>query len=368
MNLMKRLAWIVALSVYAALFLEAFIRLANPQVIEPRNTVAAPWGVRQNMPGARYRHQTPRKTIDFAINSQGMRDDREFPVAKPLGVCRVQIYGDSFFMGYEADLQETFARRLQQRLRDAGFSAEVMNLSVSGFGQAEMLVTYRAQGRRFQPDVVISSWHYTDLDDNVRSGLFTLENGRPAETGARYLPSVGLQAKLARVAPYIWLSENSQLFAYAREHGGFEIRKLLAALRKKKEAEPAEAAPDAPSAASPSQKALSAALLRAFQDDAATDGARFLAVDIPRWRSGYVLESAAPLLDADVWRDVPLVSPLRQFESIKASGQKAYFDRGGAMHMTPLANDDLAAMVAGRLIQQGWLRNCAQESVKESAQ
>ncbi len=360
MNLVKRLAWILALTIYAALFLEAFIRLANPQVIEPRNTMAAPWGVRQNIPDARYRHQTPRKTITFAINSQGMRDDREFPVAKPPGTCRVQVYGDSFFMGYEVDLQETFARRLQQRLRDAGFRAEVMNLSVSGFGQAEMLVTYRAQGRRFRPDAVISSWHYTDLDDNLRSGLFTLKSGHLAETGAHYLPSVALQAKLGLITPYVWLSENSQLFAYAREHGGFEVRKLLAALRKDKQVEPVAAAPDAPSAGSVGQKALSVALLRDFQEEARADGAHFLAVDIPRWRSGYVLEPAAPLLGADVWRDVPIISPLHQFEAIKASGRKAYFDRGGAMHMTPLANDDLAAMVARRLIRLGWLAGCAE--------
>lgn len=364
MNLVKRLARMIALTIYALLFLEAFIRLTNPQVIEPRNTTAAPWGVRQNMPGAHYRHQTPRKTIAFAINSQGMRDEREFPVAKPPGVCRVQVYGDSFFMGYEVDLQETFARRLQKRLRDAGFRAEVMNLSVSGFGQAEMLVTYRAQGRRFQPDVVISSWHYTDLDDNVRSGLFTLKDRRLEATGARYTPSVGLQAKLARIAPYVWLTDNSQLFAYVREHGGFEVRKLLAALRKDKQPAPAEGPSQAPAATNPEQKALSAALLREFQSEAGADGARFLAVDIPRWRSGYVLESAAPLVDGDVWRDVALVSPLARFEAIRASGRKAYFDRGGAMHMTPLANDDLAAMVANRLIHQGWLEGCGKEGAQ----
>lgn len=359
MNFVKRCVQVLALMAYAALFLEAFIRLANPQVIEPRNTTAAPWGVRQNIPGAHYRHQTPRKTITFDINSQGMRDDREFPIAKPRGVCRIQIYGDSFFMGYEVDLQETFARRLQQRLRDAGFRAEVMNLSVSGFGQAEMLVTYRAQGRRFHPDVVISSWHYTDLDDNVRSGLFTLKNGQAEATGARYTPSVGLQAKLAKIGPYVWLTDNSQLVAYVRERVGFEVRTLLASLRKGGSPASPDEPSEGPATTTAGQKALSAALLRAFQSAAGADGARFLAVDIPRWRSGYVLESAAPLLENDVWRDVPMMSPLNRFEALKASGRKTYFDRGGAMHMTPLANDDLAAMVADRLIRQGWLESCA---------
>lgn len=354
--LLKRLAIIVAFGLYAALFLEFFLRLANPQVIEPRYTTAAPWGVRQNMPGARYLHHTPRKTIAFAINSQGMRDEREFALAKPPGVCRVEVYGDSFFMGYEVDLPETFARRLEARLGERGYRAEVMNLSVSGFGQAEMLRTYRAHGRRFDPDVVIASWHYTDLDDNLRSGLFRLDGGALRPTGADYVPSVGLQARLAKIPPYVWLSENSQLFAYVREHGAFEVRKMLAAMRKGG-GETGDAGP-ASTTQTAEQKALSAALLRGFQAEAAADGARFLAVEVPRWSSGYVLESAAPLMDAEVWRDVPLVSPIGRFEAFRAAGEKAYFDRGGAMHMTPPANDALAAMVADRIAREGWLRGC----------
>jgi hypothetical protein len=214
-----------------------------------------------------------------------------------------------------------------------------------------MLATYRAQGRRFQPDVVVSSWHYTDLDDNVRSGLFRLDGAGVKTSGAAYTPSVGLQARLARIGPYVWISEHSQLWAYVREHGAFEIRKLLAGLRKDKTAGPATEASD--------QKALSAALLRQFQRETLADGAPFLAVDVPRWSSGYVLESAVPLLDPAVWRDVEMVSPLGDFEAIKASGRKAYFDRGGAMHMTPLANDELAALVARRIVSRGWLKGCA---------
>lgn len=349
MNVLKRLAQLIALAAYALVFLEVFIRLANPQVIEPRYTAAAPWGVRQNIPNARYVHQTPRKAIAFAINSQGMRDDREFAFPKPAGTCRVEVFGDSFFMGYEVDLQESFARRLEVRLRARGYRTEVLNLSVSGFGQAEMLATYRALGRRYAPDVVVSSWHYTDLDDNVRSQLFKLEGGQLKTLNATYAPSVELQARLARISPYVWLSEHSQLWAYVREHAGFQVRTLLATLRKNKVD---------PAAESASQKRLSAALLRRFRDEVAADGGRFLAVDVPRRRSGDVFESAVPLLDADLWRKVEVVSPFSRFEAIKGSGGKAYYDRGGAMHMTPLANDTLASLVADRLVQEGALKGC----------
>jgi hypothetical protein len=351
-KLLKPLLIAAGLLAYSLVFLEVFLRLANPQVIEPRYTGAAPWGVRRNIPGARYIHQTPRKAIAFAINGQGMRDEREFAYPKPAGTCRIEVFGDSFFMGYEVELPESFARRLQTRLRQAGYRVEVLNFSVSGFGQAEMLKTYEALGRRFAPDVVLSSWHYTDLDDNVRSGLYRLKDGRLESTGAVYVPSVGAQAKLARIKPYVWLSEHSQVFTYLREHVAYEVRGMLAAVRK------AEAKAD-PGAEAVAQKKLSAALLRAFQAEAKADGAGFLAVEVPRWNSGAVLSSAAPLLDPEVWREVPLVSPYPRFEAIQASGRKAYFDRGGAMHMTPLANDDLAALVGGRLLEEGWLKPCA---------
>jgi hypothetical protein len=186
----------LALAAYALLFAELFLRIFAPQAIMPRYVTGTPWGVRGNIPNATYWHQTPEVTVQYRINSQGMRADRDYSVAKPEGTCRVAVYGDSFFVGYELPYSQTYAVRLEQELQAAGIHAEVLNFSVSGFGQAEMLRAHERFGRKFDPDVVLFEWHSTDPDDNVRSGLYRLEHGTVTPTNATYLPSIAVQDRL----------------------------------------------------------------------------------------------------------------------------------------------------------------------------
>ena len=74
------------------------------------------------------------------------------------------LFGDSYLVGFEVAYEDSFAYLLQQRLDAAGRHCEVINLAVSGFGTAEMLIALKEDGLRYRPDVVIFSSNASDLD------------------------------------------------------------------------------------------------------------------------------------------------------------------------------------------------------------
>src|SRR4051794_17076478 len=126
----RKLLIAFALALYSFVFAECFLRILDPQPILPRYVTGTAWGVRGNIPNARYWHRTAEVTVEYRINAQGMRADRDYPLAKPPGVCRIALFGDSFFMGYELALEDTFAAKLEKRLNARGVTAEVLNFSV----------------------------------------------------------------------------------------------------------------------------------------------------------------------------------------------------------------------------------------------
>ena len=203
----------IGLVAYTLFFSELFIRLVAPQPMFPRYITGTPWGVRGNIPGAHYWHWSPEVDVEFRINRWGMRDDRDFALEKPPGTCRIAVFGDLFFMGYEVDLKDLFSARLEARLRSSGINVEVLNFSVSGFGTAEMLRTYEAFGRNFNPDLVIFQWHLSDPGDNVRSDLYRIVNGQLLPGSPTYLPSVEVQDVLMQSRVYRWVADHSQLYS-----------------------------------------------------------------------------------------------------------------------------------------------------------
>jgi len=104
MPFLKRVIFAVALIAYTAILAEGYFRLLDPQPLMPRYVTGTPWGVRGNIPNARYWNHTPEVDVEYRINGQGLRADRDYPLQKPAGTCRVAVFGDSFFFGIELDL------------------------------------------------------------------------------------------------------------------------------------------------------------------------------------------------------------------------------------------------------------------------
>jgi len=352
-------AIVAALGLWTLVFGEIFLRLLAPQAIMPRYITGTDYGIRGNVPGAVYAHSTPDVNVEYRINAQGMRDDRLFPEAKPPGTCRIAMLGDSYFVGYELDLQQSFQHQLEQRLNADGHKVEVLNFAVSGFGTAENLRAWQAKARRFAPDVLLMQWQVTDYDDNFRSGLYKLKDGRLEKGAATFLPGVAAQDRLMRFKLYRLLADHSHLYNFAREQIGWRVKQLLAFVAKR-EAGPAENEVEQNTyVVNQAQVDLAAALLREARTEAARDGATMMVVDIPNRTPERVFSSSYDLMPADVKRDLAPVSALPAFRAAARNPATRIFFKNGARHLTPLGARLLAEEAARRIEAANLLGGCS---------
>lgn len=357
----RRIFFFVSFAIYTLAFGELFVRFANPQVLFPRYVSGTPWGVRGNIPNAHYWHTSPEVKVEFKINNQGMRAARDYAFVKPAGTCRIALFGDSFFMGYELNLKDTFAARLEERLRADHFNVEVLNFSVSGFGTAEMVRAYAGFGFRYDPDVVIFQWHSTDLDDNVRSNLFALKNGLLEGTGESYLPGIKIQDALMKLNTYRLVADNSHLYSLVRERTSNFIQRLLVKVTHnhngaadKVQSRSAESQSDQMDI--PYTMLLSAALFQHARQEILNEGRDFFVVDIPDRITRTSFRSSIGVIQ-NLVSDLNVISPLAAFDHLSSADTKLYYERGH-FHLTPLAIDALVGVVSPSLEQSTKLQDC----------
>lgn len=355
---LRRVVLVICLCMWSLAISEAFIRLLAPQAIMPRYVTGTPWGVRGNIPGAVYSHVTPEIGVTYRINSEGMRDNRTYTFAKPAGTCRIALFGDSYTIGYELPLADTFAKRLEGLLNRPHRRVEVLNFGVSGFGTAESLRTYEAFGRRFHPDVVLMQWQVTDYDDNSRAQLYRLEGDRLVSGKASYLPGVAIQDRLMSWTLYRLLADHSELYNFAREQIGWQGKQLLALMSKKRAGDDPGEVENGNYAISPAQIRLSGVLLLNTRDVVEGDGARFLTFDIPNRSPAPLFSSSYDLLPSAVHEQLPPISPLIAFRSAASRGAKLFYTTG-ARHLTPTGADLLAHAMAERIERERLLERCA---------
>jgi hypothetical protein len=364
----------VALVAYTLLFAEGFIRVFDPEPLMPRYITGAAWGLRGNIPNARYWHHTPEVDVEYRINGQGLRADREYPLAKPPGVCRIAVFGDSFFFGLEADLKDTFADRLEQSLRSRGIRAEVLNFAVGGYGTAEMLQTYERYGSRFNPDIVIFSWDGSDLTDNVRADLFRLKDGALTRAHAEYLPAIGLQDALMRYRLYRFIDDHSELYTFARERiiRAFKRRIVNGQKEQQASAEAGEGEGTADNYDTDELQHryeidLAAAILRRAHDEVTHAGTDFYLVDIPARRSRTTFSSSLGLLPASIRDEMNVVAPLPALARAAHPDLKLFYERGQG-HFTPAGISILVGETLKALKSSPRLTSCAAEAQPHQVQ
>ncbi|MGH9349123.1 MAG: SGNH/GDSL hydrolase family protein, partial [Vicinamibacterales bacterium] len=124
------------------------------------------------IPGARRAHKDRRLGFDvrYDINEYGFRGPA-YPRAKPAGVRRIVILGDSNGFGWGMSEDEHFASLLDQELP----SVQVINLSLSGYGTDQEYLRFVRDGVQFDPDVVVLQVTPNDFDE-IQHGFF---NGKP---------------------------------------------------------------------------------------------------------------------------------------------------------------------------------------------
>lgn len=337
----------IAVAVWAPVAAELFLRLLAPVALMPRYVVASPYGIRVNQPSVTYWQRTPEVAVKLSINSQGIRADREIPLQKPPGVVRIVGLGDSFGMGYEVALEETFWAVAERELQAKGVQAQFVNLSVSGHGTAEELVMLRTVGFEFQPDLVVVAWGGSDLEDNQRSKLFRVDSGRVVPDQTVYLPGTAVQEFLGQFSLYRLISERCQLYSFVRETVAGEIKKTLLLLRSTGTTHPVNPTLLAHGDALDASQELAIALLSEMQRDCTTRGVPLLVLDLPGERDG-VIESRFP--DDPLGQDFGL-RLARVDDSFVAHRNEPLFRRQGHGHYTPRGYE-LVGMALAEAIQR----------------
>ena len=110
--------------------------------------------------------------IDYRTNSHGFRD-RDIELAKPEGVARVAVLGDSYTFGHGVALEDTIPRRLEDAIAQlqGSLPVEVLNLGISGYNTELQVDLLRSRGLVFEPDLVLVLYYVNDPDRLLDSPL-----------------------------------------------------------------------------------------------------------------------------------------------------------------------------------------------------
>ena len=166
-------------------------------------------------------------------NRLGYRD-RDHAIAKPPGVYRIVVLGDSIAAGYRIPrLEDTFPALLEARLRRQGLPVEVLNFGVSGYNTMQEVETLRVRALRFAPDLVLVAYCHNDRrppDPRIVAGL------REARAGRKVLPAAEAERALLASALYRFIrygvleARERQAEAAAEEGAGNTVAPSLAEL------------------------------------------------------------------------------------------------------------------------------------------
>lgn len=96
------------------------------------------------------------------ISDQGLYDD-PVPLHKPAGRLRVLVLGDSIAFGVGLGREQAFPDLLERDLARRLGSVDVVNSAVPGYTPWNELQYYRAEGRKFGPDVVLVAFCLNDV-------------------------------------------------------------------------------------------------------------------------------------------------------------------------------------------------------------
>lgn len=123
-----------------------------------------PWlyGMR---PGAEVRIESA-GGIEYRINADGFRD-RSRTRAKPPGVVRVAVLGDSIAFGYGVTLEDSFPAVLESlaRERQPAAGIEVLNFGVNGYNPYNEAALLADVVVGYEPDIVLVQFCINDLND-----------------------------------------------------------------------------------------------------------------------------------------------------------------------------------------------------------
>lgn len=324
--------------------MEGLLRVMAPVPMMPRYVTALSCGVRGNMPNQIFRHSTAEYNILIRTNSKGIRSDHEIPYEKASNSKRIVLLGDSFGMGYGVSADEMFTARMVYYLKaNYDITAEIVNLATSGHGNAEELIILLNEGFKYSPDLVLLSWHYTDLEDNVRSKLFGLAQGKLKPMAKAYLPGVKERQFLNQFLAYRFLAEHSQIYNFCRNWAGKKIKKWLGQARSKNSLKRKDKVKQKRKSNKKYEKELAIALLERIEKECHSKESRLVILDIPFRVTRKEFKSRFPYDYMSSTNPFAIVSPIEKFKEKR--GEQIFWERGDG-HFTPLGCDLVGEVLA----------------------
>jgi hypothetical protein len=144
-------------------------------------------------PNHRVRHRPERGNefdVEFMTNDFGMRDEA-VPEPKPEGEQRILFVGDSFTLGYTVASQDTFVRKLQDKLRAGGKTVRCLNGGTEGYATDQAALWFDRVGRRLHANLVVYVFYQNDLYWNLqeRYGGFAKPRFAAAAEGGAWAPA-----------------------------------------------------------------------------------------------------------------------------------------------------------------------------------
>src|SRR4029453_5489603 len=105
----------------------------------------------------------------------GVRSDREYSFAKPAGVQRLIVCGDSMAAGQFVSNAHRFSELLERRIP----GLEVLNLALEGSGTDQQLLLYERVGLQYEHDAVM----LLPFLQNVRRNMVEAREAVDPKTG-----------------------------------------------------------------------------------------------------------------------------------------------------------------------------------------
>jgi len=139
--------------------------------------------------------------VPVHTNSLGLRDDREFPLAKSSTTFRILVLGDSVTFGHGSVAEHSYPRLLEDLLRAwrPGVDWQVWNAAVPGYNTSQELAQLLELGPIARPDLVVVGFYDNDIMDNFDvgpPGRVTVASTRARAYAQRHLYSLELYRRL----------------------------------------------------------------------------------------------------------------------------------------------------------------------------
>jgi lysophospholipase L1-like esterase len=115
---------------------------------------------------------TPAVTVK--INSYGFRDYDNISIKKPSNTFRIIVLGDSISFGHALELNETYAKVLENMLNEkkGNKKYEVLNLAVPGYNMVQKVEFFIRTGLQFDPDLIILQYCGDDIINKTEKDEF----------------------------------------------------------------------------------------------------------------------------------------------------------------------------------------------------